>query len=140
MRGMRGAAASLCRRHRRLAFLAIALAASVATLGSASSAGAASFQKEFLPFSDCPYNTPGVTTCVLSTVTGGEFHLGSNTVPINKTVVLQGGVNGKTKELISATDGNTLSKTPLTLPGGLLGIELLGNLTEVTVTAEIAGP
>ncbi|MCW2969865.1 MAG: hypothetical protein JWO23_992 [Solirubrobacterales bacterium] len=140
MRGMRGALVGLVGRRRRLAFLAVVVAASVAALGSASSAGAASFQKEFLKFGDCPYSTPGVTECVISTVTGGEFHIGSNTVPINKTIVLQGGINGKTKELVSATDGNTLSKTALTLPGGLLGIELLGNLLEVTVTAELAGP
>jgi hypothetical protein len=42
---------------------------------------------------------------------------------------------------VAPTDGAPeLSKTPLVLPGGLLGIELLGNLTEVTVTAEMAGP
>jgi hypothetical protein len=40
--------------------------------------------------------------------------------------------------LIAARDGNTLSKTPLTLPGGLTGIEGLGG--EVTATAEVAGP
>jgi len=58
-------------------------------------------------------------------------------VPINRTVTLQGGVEGTT--LIPAADGNTLSKTPLQLPGGLAGIELLPPLTEVTATAELAG-
>src|SRR5207244_6642107 len=105
----------------------------------ASSAGAMSFQKNFLPFATCPVDAPGVRECVVSTVTSGEFHLGNNTVPINKTITLQGGLNTKTRELMPATDGNTLSKTALTLPGGLLGIELLGDLTEVTTTAELAG-
>jgi hypothetical protein len=127
---------------RRMCVLSVAaaLGASVATLGAATPAGASSYQKLFTPFADCPYNTAGVTLCILSNVTSGEFHLGSDVVPINKTVTLQGGYNAKTKELVAATDGNTLSKTPLTVPGGLLGIELLGNLTEVTATAEIAGP
>ncbi|MCW3069474.1 MAG: hypothetical protein JWL67_2099 [Solirubrobacterales bacterium] len=136
---MRGALVDLIGRRRRLALLAVALVGSV-TLGVASSAMAESFQRALIPFATCPYNTPGVAECVVSTVTSGEFHLGSNTVPINKTITLQGGLNPKTKELVGATDGNTLSKTPLTLPGGLLGIELLGNLTEVTATAELAGP
>lgn len=117
----------------------MAAAASLAMLGTASSAPAASFQNQFLQFAHCPVNTPGVRLCMVSTVTSGEFHLGSNAVPINKTITLQGGYNPKTQELIGATDGNTLSKTPLQIPGGLLGIELLGNLTEVTATAEVAG-
>jgi len=97
----------------------------------------ASYQQEFVPFAHCPVNTPGVTTCVNSVVKGGEFKLGSETVPINKTIVLQGGLNAKTHELVGATDGNTLSRTSLTVPGGLVGIEGLGG--EVTATAELAG-
>jgi len=60
-----------------------------------------------------------------------------------KTITLQGGVAGGVNEvgsaLVPAADGNTLSKTPLTIPGGLIGIELDG-ITEVTATAELAGP
>jgi hypothetical protein len=126
-------------RSRKLVAMAAAAVASFAMLGGASSAPAASFQNQFLQFAHCPVNTPGVELCMVSTVTSGEFHLGSNAVPINKTILLQGGYNPKTHELIGATDGNTLSKTPLMIPGGLLGIELLGNLTEVTATAELAG-
>jgi hypothetical protein len=124
---------------RRRAQIVVALAVSLATLAGASSALASSYQHAFAPFEHCPVNTPGVSLCLVSTVTSGEFHLGNNTVPINKTILLQGGYNATTHELVAATDGNTLSKTPLVLPGGLLGIELLGNLTEVTVTAELAG-
>jgi hypothetical protein len=112
------------------------IVAALAVLGAPAPA-VAGLQHEFSVFSDCPVNTPGVTTCIVSTVTSGEFKLGSKTVPINKTVTLQGGVKGS--ELVPAVDGNTLSKTPLVVPGGLLGIPLLGNLTEVTATAELAG-
>jgi hypothetical protein len=118
---------------------AAALAALLAMLAAASPAPA-SFQHEFAPFAKCPVNTPGVTECLVSSVTSGEFKIGSNTVTIDKEILLQGGFNPKTHELVGATDGNTLSKTPLQIPGGLLGIELLGNLTEVTATAELAGP
>ncbi|HEX3519004.1 MAG TPA: hypothetical protein VHT29_08225 [Solirubrobacteraceae bacterium] len=100
----------------------------------------AGLQKEYSVFSDCPVNTPGVVGCVVSYTTGGEFHLGSKTVPINKTITLQGGTSSTSPDLVPAADGNTLSKTPLTLPGGLIGVELLPPLTEVTATAELAGP
>jgi hypothetical protein len=89
-------------------------------------------------FSDCPVAVlQPEALCIVSTVTSGEFTLGSKTVPINRTVTLQGGLEGTT--LVPAADGNTLSKTPLQLPGGLAGIELLPPLTEVTATAELAG-
>lgn len=138
-RGMRGMirACSAAGRRLRVAFFAAVVL--LAVLAGASSASAMLFAKNFTPFATCPVNTPGVRLCVVSTVTSGEFHLGSNSVPINKTITLQGGLNLTTNELVPATDGNTLSKTPLMIPGGLLGIELLGDLTEVTATAELAG-
>jgi hypothetical protein len=140
MRGMiEQSVASLTRCRRGVVSIAVALAASLGMLAAAPPAPA-SFQHEFAPFAKCPVNTPGVSECLVSTVTSGEFKIGSNTVPIDKPIVLQGGYNPKTHELVGATDGNTLSKTPLKIPGGLLGIELLGNLTEVTATAELAGP
>jgi hypothetical protein len=114
-------------------------AATCALLGfAAAPAWSKSIQNEFAAFSDCPVNVLGEKgVCVISTVTSGEFAIGSKTVPINKTVTLQGGIEGTT--LVPAVDGNTLSKTPLQLPGGLAGIELLPPLTEVTATAELAG-
>jgi len=115
---------------------ATALVAVVAALGAPAPA-VAGVQQEFAVFNDCPVNTPRVTACLVSTVTGGEFKIGSKTVAINKTVTLQGGYNAATHQLVPAVDGNTLSKTPLTVPGGLVGIAGLGG--EVTATAELAG-
>lgn len=126
--------------RRRMLVVAMVLAAS--TLSSASPA-MANLHHEFVPFADCPLGTPGVTTCLASTTTSGEFTLGNKTVPISRTITLQGGLIGAGStccKLAAAADGNTLSKTPQPVPGGLVGIELLGNFTEVTATAELAGP
>lgn len=107
-------------------------------LGAGSAA--AGLPREFSVFDDCPVSTPGVVGCVVSYTTGGEFHLGSKTVPIDKTITLQGGLTESSPNLVAAADGNTLSHTSLQLPGGLIGVELLPPLTEVTATAELAGP
>jgi hypothetical protein len=114
----------------------------------------------FAPFADCPLSNPSVKQCIVATTTSGEFTVGKKTVPINKTITLQGGTipNEETGELtfVAAEDGNTLSKTALTVPGGLFGIKapeswskemkerfekfINEGFTGVTETAELAKP
>jgi hypothetical protein len=102
--------------------------------------------EEFKPFRDCPVTTAKV--CTVSLTIGGEFKMGSKTVPINKTLELQGGLGSEsfaTQPLIGAADGNTLVKTGLEIPGGLTGVPLVAPLTEpitgpVTAVSELAGP
>jgi len=123
---------------RRSTITAMALAAAAALVSlAAASPALAGLRGDLQRFSDCPYNTPEVTKCVYSTTSSGEFILGKGAVPITQPVIIQGGLNGGV--LVPAVDGNTLSKTALKVPGGLVGIELLGNFTEVTATAELAG-
>ena len=124
------------------ALVAVCLA-SLATGGLASTAMAKmSAKEEFAPFADCPLETAAL--CPYATTTSGQLTIGHKTVPITKTIVLQGGLPPVTggyfeeRPLLAAADGNTLSKTPLEVPGGLVGIAGLGG--EVTATAEIAGP
>lgn len=114
-----------------------ALALSIVALLFAAPAFAG-LKHDFAVFYDCPVNTPGVGACIVSTVDGGQFVIGSKTVTIDKTITLQGGISETSPQLVPAVDGNTLSKTPLTVPGGLTGIEGLGG--EVTATSELAGP
>jgi hypothetical protein len=120
----------------RLILVVLAVSALVAAIGTASAS--AGIDRELSVFAQCPVSVPGVDGCAYSTVTGGEFKLGSKTVPIVHPITLQGGLKEGTNELIPAADGNTLSKTPETVPGGLIGIGLPGE--EVTATAELAGP
>ncbi len=110
-------------------------------------------------FKQCPVGNPAVNLCFFAQSTGGEFHVGTTTVPINKTITLQGGsiVNEETgaETFVPAANGDTLSKTPLNVPGGLLGIiaptgwpvwlqnifnEFINNgITGVTATTELVG-
>ena len=98
--------------------------------------------QDYAPFTACPVAT--AADCVVATTTGGEFVLDHKAVAIDKTITLQGGLatTGVAPEaLIAPTSGEALSKTSLTVPGGLVGIpglEVVGG--EVTATAELVGP
>ncbi len=97
----------------------------------------ASLKQDLQRFATCPYENPEVGACAYSVTTSGEFVLGNSAVPITKPVTIKGGLTPPV--IIPPTSGETLSKTPLPVPGGLVGIELPGNFTEVTATAELAG-
>jgi hypothetical protein len=114
---------------------------------------------DFAVFAQCPTKNPEVNLCVFVQSSGGEFTIGTKTVPVNKTITLQGGsiLNEETgaETFVAASNGETLSKTPLTVPGGLFGIKapewwskeaqewfnklINEGLTGVTVTAELVG-
>jgi|HubBroStandDraft_2_1064218.scaffolds.fasta_scaffold03785_6 hypothetical protein len=115
------------------------LLASLAALGAASPA-LATPEGEFAIFEQCPLSNPSVTACLIASTTSGEFTVGNRTVPIKNKITLQGGLieseTGTT--FVAAANGQTLSKTPQTVPGGLIGIE--GLFGEVTATTELAGP
>jgi hypothetical protein len=118
----------------------LALATMVASALMALSA-ASSFASEYSAFTQCPTSNPVVIDCIVAVTESGEFTIGNKTVPIKKAITLQGGLTLNAKEeivMVAASNGETLSKTALTVPGGLIGIEGLGG--EVTATAELAGP
>lgn len=130
--------------RRRIAMLGSAalLCALMATGASPAFAVSQKLKEEYAPFLDCP--TATAKYCVYSEVTGGEFKMGNKQVPIEKPIVLQGGLekeNAAPQSLIPARDGDTLISPPQKVPGGLLGIGLLEGITgEVTATATLAGP
>jgi hypothetical protein len=82
----------------------------------------------FKIFSDCPTEIPGNALCLFGQTTGGEFSIGSTKVPINQTITIQGGTvhtggpNPNEYFVLPAKDGNSLSKTELNVPGGLLNL------------------
>jgi hypothetical protein len=81
-------------------------------------------------FNQCPSTTPGVFKCLQSVTNGGKVVLGNKSVPIVNPVTLQGGLSkGKFNEqeevvqtFFAAANGETLSKTPQPVPGGLTGL------------------
>lgn len=109
---------------------------------------------EFADFAECPLNNPAVEACIFSKSDGGFFQTGAKTVPLVNPVVLQGGFAEGV--FVAAENGETLSKTPQPVPGGLLGItapkwwpswlqkwfndQINAGLTGVTATVELAAP
>src|SRR6185312_5823006 len=91
----------------------------------ASSALATKPTGDFVNFGDCPVSNSSVITCLYGQTSSGQFSIGSTEVPITKTITIQGGLVEQEEgnlRLIGSTDGKTLSKTPQTVPGGLLKI------------------
>jgi hypothetical protein len=146
-------------RNTRMAVCGLLVA--LAALFGASSALAVEHHPKgaYAKFADCPLSNPSVELCLFAQTESGEFIVGKRTVPISKAITLQGGLHEVSEEhleFVAAEDGNTLSKTPQTVPGGLLGVvapsflpgflQTLFNefinkgATGVTATTELAAP
>jgi hypothetical protein len=141
-------------------FLAMAALAALALPAAPAAAAPHSPTGEFAPFADCPLSQPSATLCLRADTTSGFITTGQKTVPVVNPVVLQGGlsINPETgaATFFGAEDGNTLTKAPQPVPGGLLGItaptwwpqilrdlfnETINNgFTGVQATLELAGP
>jgi hypothetical protein len=136
------------------------LTGAVAMLLFAASASAAShtLPGEYAVFGECPLNRATITDCVYSLTTGGSVKLGNKTVPIKNPTTLQGGFEGEGSgiKFYGAENGDTLSKTPQPVPGGLTGLTaptwwpkflrdwfnglIEEGLTGVDATLELTGP
>lgn len=110
----------------RRALTMAVLATSLVGLGAASTALATSPTGDFTVFSQCPRFTPKVNFCLYSQTKGGKVTLNKQTVPVTSTITLQGGVirNEETEAetFVGALNGETLSKAPQKVPGGLAGL------------------
>jgi hypothetical protein len=113
---------------------------------------------EYKQFAECPLNRVTITDCIFSLTNGGSFTVGKKTVPLKNPVTLQGGFEGagEAVKFYGAENGDTLSKTPQPVPGGLLGItaptwwpkfiqdwfneQISKGFTGVNATVELAGP
>jgi hypothetical protein len=126
------------RKHQRISgSVAAILAVALTALGLA--AGASAHEGEFAKFDQCPSTTTGVFKCIYSVTEGGEVILGKKAVPIVNPVTLQGGYSEANAENVAtffgATNGETLSKSPQPVPGGLLGLLNCKEQTDPTIKA-----
>jgi hypothetical protein len=111
--------------RKRTLITMMALMVPLAALGVASPA-LATPKGPFAVFAQCPTEL-GVELCTYAQTTSGEFAIGSTKVPINQTITLQGGaikggLEGSSYFLLPAKNGESLSKTELNVPGGLLDL------------------
>jgi hypothetical protein len=124
------------RRSRALALLVMGLVSVLASAALAAPALAKEPTGDFAVFNQCPRFTSGVALCLHAETLSGSVTIGKQTVPLNEDkkhpIVLQGGVkvNETTgaESFVGALNGETLSKTPQNVPGGLTG---LVNCTEI---------
>lgn len=112
---------------RRIAPLLAAAVVSLAVFGFAAPALALKPTGDFVNFGNCPQKVTGVNLCVFAQTSSGEFKIKKTEVPITKTITLQGGIilneeTGSETWVNAANGAETLSKTPQTVPGGLLKI------------------
>lgn len=140
-------------------FIATALIAAMLVPTSQALASSHHPTGEFAQFAECPLSHPSLPFCVYAESSGGFFQIGQKTVPLKNPVILQGGLEEGPEEkgiFVGAENGETLSKTPQTVPGGLLGVEaptwwplwfqelfneyINKGLTGVTATVELAAP
>jgi hypothetical protein len=110
------------------AFAVAAIVASVASLAALAMSSAAIAQPTggYAVFSQCPVKMAKVNGCIYSPTESGYITIGKQEVPIVKTQVLQGGLLRPEEEFVKrmapALNGETLTKTPQKVPGGLAGL------------------
>ena len=152
---------TLMSRRVAVPFMAVAMLATMLAVTSSAYAVEHHPKGEYAPFADCPLSNPAVTVCLLAKTESGEFVIGKEKVPLVNTITLQGGLHQnevtEKAEFTGAEDGNTLSKTPQKVPGGLSGLvkcneisnfieriacELVfeNGVTGVNATTELAAP
>lgn len=137
---------------KRLATVSVAVALGAAALAGNASAGPTG---EFVQFAQCEYENTEVETCIHWVWSGGTVQIGKKAIPIKNPITLQGSYLHE-MDFLGATNGDTLSKAPQPVPGGLVGVTAPGwwpewlqeefneriaeGLTGITATVELAGP
>jgi hypothetical protein len=109
----------------RVFIVVAALIAPLGALGIASPTVAMAAKEPTGPyavFKDCPRFTAGVEFCQYSQITGGVVTLNRLSVPIVNTITWQGGISETStgvETFIEAINGETFSREPQSVPGGL---------------------
>jgi hypothetical protein len=140
----------------------LAVGIALAVLGCAARASAVEHHPsgDYAPFADCPLSNPATDVCIFAQTEGGKLTIGRKVIPISRAMTLQGGVHearaSGRQAFIGAEDGNTFSKIPQVIPGGVFEIAAPRSLpgfvqgifnefidreaTDLTATTEFAAP
>jgi hypothetical protein len=116
-------------RHAKL--LAVVAGLLVALAAFSPAAQAKTPNPGYTQFAGCP-ETANIVTCLRTEIIGGNFKMGNKNVPIEKTMVLTGGVENELKNFSYNSEGG-LTKVRQKVPGGVIG------LTGLTWLAEFLG-
>jgi hypothetical protein len=127
---------------RRAQGYALVIAAmSLVSLAFAAPALAKEPTGDFARFKQCPRFTPGVNFCIFGEIKSGEVTVGNSTVPIKNAITLQGGSDRNeeaepvTETFVGAINGDTLSKTPQPVPGGLASLVNCNEISNLLLKA-----
>lgn len=117
--------------------------AAVAT-GAAALAVGASPAAAFPDYSGCPTTAPGFNTCIHVNVTSGEQVIKGSSIPFGEAIDVRGAIttpSGPGSTLfVPATGTNGFFGGRISVPGGLLGIDLPGlGINDVWAIPELAG-
>jgi hypothetical protein len=112
-------------KHRRRVACTALLVVALGCLDLAAGAQA-KLTGNYAKYQQCPLTNQAVERCIYSVTGSGETVLGNKAVPIEKPVILQGGYGEPGAEgfapFFAAANGETLTKVPQNVPGGLAGI------------------
>ncbi|MGH8082195.1 MAG: hypothetical protein ACREP7_16595 [Lysobacter sp.] len=107
----------------RKSSLSTALIAAALVVASAPAAVAGTPSGPYAMFKYCPYTDPSVGSCVINTTNSGALTIGNTSMPIDKPIVLQGGIESLgPSPLYNAVGAPTLNSPAAKVPGGLLGL------------------
>jgi hypothetical protein len=114
------------RKRNRTGVVAAVISAVALTSLILAGSASAKLTGEFARFAQCPYTNPEVHRCLHAVTTGGTVKLGSKTVTITSPATVQGGYQeveeGEFSKFFAAKNGQTLTKAPQKVPGGLAGL------------------
>lgn len=117
-----GHLARSARDHRLVLIGAAVLAGSLASTLPAAAAPTGGY----VVFTQCPVREAHVNGCAYAPTETGEITLGKETVPLTGALALQGGLFREeepfVKQFAPALNGETLTRVPQKIPGGLSGL------------------
>jgi hypothetical protein len=116
-------------------------AGTVVATAAACLAGSGTAAAAFPNFSDCPRTTPNVVSCVNIQARSGSLNIKGFNVPLGESLEIRGGVASTDAGLtfVAPRGTNGFFARPVSVPGGIIGLDLPIPGNAVSATAALAG-